>query len=256
MNVSLPHALAVWRRNAAMYRRTWKFNILPNFFEPVFYLTAVGIGVGAYIDQMAGMSYVQFLAPALVCVAAMNGASYEVTYNVFVRLSFERAYDAMLTTPVEPEDVVIGEALWAVTRASIYGGAFLIITVVFGLAPLPGALAALAIVPLAGLLFAAIGLVFTFFVETLDLYSFYFTLFLTPLFLFADVFFPLEERLSGVGLWVAEVLPLLHPVRLARAAYGADVAVATSLWDLVYCVALIGVLLVVAMRRARQRLTA
>ena len=86
MSLSLPHALSVWWRNATMYRRTWKLNILPNFFEPVFYLASIGIGVGAYIQQMGGMSYAQFLAPGLICVAAMNGASFEVTYNVFVRL--------------------------------------------------------------------------------------------------------------------------------------------------------------------------
>ena len=74
--------------------RTWKSNLLPNFFEPVFYLLAIGIGVGAYVTEMGGMSYAAFLAPGLVCVAAMNGASFEVTYNFFVRLNFEKAYDA------------------------------------------------------------------------------------------------------------------------------------------------------------------
>ena len=124
MSVSVRHAAAVWRRNASMYARTWKWNILPNFFEPVFYLAAVGIGVGGYIEQMAGMSYVEFLAPGLVCVAAMNGASYEVTYNVFVRLNFEKAYDAMLTTPLDADDVLAGEVMWALTRSLIYGGCF------------------------------------------------------------------------------------------------------------------------------------
>jgi len=98
--VSLPHAVAVWRRNATMYGRTWMWNILPNFFEPVLYLLSIGIGVGAYINQMGGTSYAGFLAPGLVCVSAMNGASFEVTYNIFVRLNFEKQYDAMLTTPI------------------------------------------------------------------------------------------------------------------------------------------------------------
>ena len=71
MSVSWPHVFAVWRRNWTLYGRTWKYTILPNFFEPVFYLTAIGIGVGAYITEMAGMSYIQFLAPGMLCVAAM-----------------------------------------------------------------------------------------------------------------------------------------------------------------------------------------
>ena len=133
MSVSVKHTLAVWRRNASMYSRTWKWNLLPNFFEPVFYLTAVGIGVGAYIQEMGGMPYVAFLAPGLVCVSAMNGASFEVTYNVYVRMTFEKSYDAMLTTPIEPDDVLAGEILWALTRATIYGGSFFLIVVAFGL---------------------------------------------------------------------------------------------------------------------------
>ena len=76
MKLSPAYALAVWLRNAAMYRRTWMWNLLPNFFEPVFYLFSLGIGVGAYISQMDGVSYVAFIAPGLVCVAAMNGSHF------------------------------------------------------------------------------------------------------------------------------------------------------------------------------------
>lgn len=254
MNVSLPHALAVWRRNAAMYRRTWMLNLLPNFFEPVFYLLSIGLGVGAYVHQMGGVSYAEFLAPGLVCVAAMNGASFEVTYNIYVRLTFEKQYDAMLTTPIEPDDVLVGELLWAVTRAGIYGGCFFLVLAVAGLAPMPHALLALPVMLLSGLLFAAIGLSFSLHIPTMELYSFYFTLFLTPLFLFADVFFPLEERLTPAWLWVAEVLPLLHPVRLARAAFRGTFA-PILLWDLVYVFALSGVLLRFALIGMRRRLT-
>ncbi len=121
------YALAVWWRNFSMYRRTWKMNLLPNFFEPLLYLLSIGIGVGAYVSQMGGVSYVEFLAPGLVAVAAMNGASFEVTYNAFVRMNFEKTYAAMLTTPIQPDDVLAGEVLWAVTRATIYGGCFLIV---------------------------------------------------------------------------------------------------------------------------------
>jgi lipooligosaccharide transport system permease protein len=254
VNISLPYALAVWRRNAAMYRRTWKWNILPNFFEPVLYLFSIGVGVGGYISNMGGMSYVAFLAPGLVCVAAMNGASFEVTYNIYVRLVFEKTYDAMLTTPIEPDDVLAGEVLWAMTRACIYGGSFFVILALYGLAPLPSALWALPVIPLTGLLFAAIGMVFSLRIPNIDMFSFYFTLFLTPLFLFSDVFFPLEERLAGPWLWVAEALPLLHPVRLARAAFEGEFAL-TILWDLAYTATLSLLLLWWARRGVRDRLT-
>ncbi len=254
MDVSLPHAFAVWRRNAAMYRRTWMWNILPNFFEPVLYLVSIGIGVGAYIHEIRGMPYVEFIAPGLLCVAAMNGASFEVTYNIYVRMNFEKAYDAMLTTPIEPDDVLVGEVLWAITRACIYGGCFLVVLLAAGLAPLPGALVAATAIPLTGLLFAAIGVSFSLRVPTIDQFSFYFTLFLTPLFLFSDIFFPLEERLAGPWLQVAEVLPLLHPVRIARSAFAGDWS-PILLWDLAYIVGLSTLLLSSASRAVRSRLT-
>ena len=254
MSISLPYSFSVWRRNASMYRRTWKWNLLPNFFEPVFYLFSIGIGVGAYISQMAGVSYMAFLAPGLVCVAAMNGASFEVTYNIFVRLTFEKTYDAMLTTPIEPDDILCGEVLWAITRASIYGGCFFIVLALFGLTPLPSSLWVLAVIPVTGLLFATIGMAFSLRIANIDLFSFYFTLFLTPLFLFSDVFFPLRERLSPGWLWVAEALPLLHPVRLARAAFNAHFSWLT-VWDVAYTVGVSFLLFLWARRSVRQRLT-
>ena len=253
MSVSIPHAVAVWRRNASMYRRIWMVSILPNFFEPVLYLLSIGIGVGAYINQMGGTSYAGFLAPGLVCVAAMNGASFEVTYNIFVRLNFEKQYDAMLTTPIQPDDVLFGEILWAVTRSLIYGGCFFIVVALFGYAPMPYALLVLPVIPLAGLLFAAIGIAFSLRVQTIEVYSFYFTLFLTPLFLFSDVFFPLKDRLAGRWLWLAEALPLLHPVRLARHAFAGQ-ADWTVLWDIAYIAVLSSVLLMWALRAVRARL--
>ena len=219
MDLSFRHAWSVWRRNATLYRRTWKLTILPNFFEPVFYLTAIGIGVGAYISGIDGMSYIEFLTPGMLAVAAMHGASFEVTYNVYVRIHFEKAYDGILTTPVGPDDILIGEVLWSMTRSLFYGGGFFIVAMLFGLVPFPGGLAALVVIPLAGLLFSAIGFAFTIRIPTIDVFSFYFTLFLTPLFLFSDVFFPIRERLPGAWLIVAEALPLLHPVRLARSAF-------------------------------------
>lgn len=254
MNISPSYTLAVWRRNASMYRRTWKWNILPNFFEPVFYLFSIGIGVGAYISTMNGISYIAFIAPGLVCVAAMNGASFEVTYNIYVRLTFEKTYDAMLTTPIETDDILCGEILWAITRACIYGGSFFLVLSLFGLAPLPSSLWAILVIPLTGLLFATIGMVFSLKIPNIDLFSFYFTLFLTPLFLFSDVFFPLKERLSAHWLWVAEALPLLHPVRLARAAFNNQIS-SLILWDIAYTVGLSLLLLLWARRSVRQRLT-
>jgi lipooligosaccharide transport system permease protein len=255
--VSLPHALSVTRRNAAMYRRTWALSILPNFFEPIFYLWSIGLGVGAYVSQMRGLSYVEFLVPGLICVSAMNGASFEATYNVYVRMTYEKSYTSMLTTPIEPEDILLGELLWALTRACIYGGIFLLVTLVLGLATPLQALRVLPIIPLSGLLFAALGLAFTLRIGNIDLFSYYFTMFLTPLFLFSDVFFPLEERLHGIWLTTAEILPLLHPVRLARFAFhggSAGASLGVLAWDVAYTLLAALALILWARRLLRDRL--
>jgi len=253
MAVSPGYAFSVWRRNFALYRRTWKLNLLPNFFEPLLYLLSIGIGVGAYVSQMGGTRYVVFLAPGLVAVAAMNGASFEVTYNAYVRLNFEKTYESMLTTPIQPEDVLAGEILWAMTRATIYGGCFLLVVVAMGLAPPLRALLALPLIPLTGMLFAGLGIAFSLRIPSIDLFSFYFTLFLTPLFLFSDVFFPLEERLSGGWLRLAELLPLLHPVRLVRTAFAGSLSWQVA-WDLGYVLAASALLLWIAARVTRRRL--
>jgi lipooligosaccharide transport system permease protein len=200
------------------------------------------------------MSYTQFLAPGLILVAAMNGSSFEVTYNVFVRLNFQKTYDAMLTTPIEPGDILFGEILWAVTRSLIYGGCFFLAVMLFGLVPLPRGLLALPLIPLTGLLFAAIGIAFSLRIPTIDLFSFYFTLFLTPIFLFSDVFFPLRERLSGYWLWAAELLPLMHPVRMARMIFRGEAAPVMA-WDLLYILGVSALLLAWASRVVRRRLT-
>jgi lipooligosaccharide transport system permease protein len=170
---------------------------------------------------------------------------------------YEKMYAVMLTTPVEPEDILFGELLWALVRACIYGGIFLAVTLGFGLASPLQALRVLPVIPLSGLLFAALGISFTLRVGSIDLFSYYFTMFLTPLFLFSDVFFPLEERLSSTWLRVAEILPLLHPVRLSRFAfYGLPEGstLATPAWDLAYVLLMSFGLLLWARRMIRTRL--
>ena len=123
--VRLKAALRVWQRNATVYKRTWKLNILPNFFEPFLYLLGMGLGLGAYITEMEGLPYINFIAPGLLISSIMWGATLETTYNVFVKMNFDRIYDGILSTPVNPKDLALGELLWGATRGTIYGGAFL-----------------------------------------------------------------------------------------------------------------------------------
>lgn len=213
--VSLRAAVRVWQRNLSVYRKTWKINILPNFFEPVLYLAAMGLGIGSYITQgIEGMSYLQYIVPGLVVASAMNGGTFETTYNVFVKMHFGKTYEAITAAPVNLEDALLGELLWAISRGTIYGGIFAVVVAGFGLVSPTDVLILFPIVVLTAWLFAAIGLLFTSVIKVIDLYSFYYTLWLTPLFLFSGIFFPI----SRLPEWVqpfAWATPLFHCVSLA-----------------------------------------
>ena len=251
LDISLKAAWRVWQRNATVYRKTFHLNILPNFFEPVFYLLGMGLGLGRHLSQLDGHSYMEHIAPGLVVYNAAMGATFEVTYNTFVKMAFSRTYESILAAPVSVEDVALGEVLWAITRAVIYAGGFLLVAVLLGAVSPGAALGVLLLTPLVGLLFAGLGMIFTALVPVIDAYSFYYTLFMTPLFLFSGIFFPLHEH-----PWLERLAwftPLYHGVRAAndlawgRAGTGTVVSIA---WLAVVSLAL----LVLSMRLMRRRL--
>jgi len=205
----------VWQRNATVYKRTWKLNILPNFFEPLLYLLGMGLGLGAYIHKMNGIPYIQFIAPGLLISSIMWGATLETTYNVFVKMNFDRIYDGILSTPVNPQDLALGELLWGATRGTIYGGAFFTILLAFGMGLHWGILLILPLLFIIGFMFATIGLLFTSLIKEIELFNYFFTLFLTPLFLFSGIFFPMEQ-LPPIIQTIAWFTPLYHGVELSR----------------------------------------
>ena len=216
LSFSLTSAVRVWFRSVYIYRRTWLINLLPNFFEPVIYLIGMGIGLGAYIgQQMEGMNYLQYIAPGLVVANAMNGATFETTYNLFVKIHFDKKYDSIISTPINIEDAMLGELFWAMTRGMIYGGVFALVIYAFGLISFTQILLLLPVVFLASLLFGSIGLLFTAYIQLIDLYSFYYTLFLTPMYFFSGIFFPVED-IPWVGE-IAYLTPLFHAVKVAKA---------------------------------------
>lgn len=173
-------AFRVWQRNATIFRKYWKTIMLPNLFEPLLYLTALGLGLGAFIREggMDGLTYTQYIAPGLLASNAMFAASFESTFNTFIRLKIGRIYDAIVSTPVNAEDIVAGEYLWAGTRAALYGTAFLGVLTVLGFVLSPEALLisspwALLIPPvllIIGVMFSVMGTLFTSLIGSIDLY--------------------------------------------------------------------------------------
>ena len=130
-------AQRIWERNFLVYRRLWKI-IFTGFFEPVFYLFSMGVGLGALIGDVTGpggitVSYTAFVAPALMAASAMNGSVLETTFNIFFKLKYGNTYEGILTTPMKPMDIAIGEIGWALLRGALYSTAFLIVMFFMGL---------------------------------------------------------------------------------------------------------------------------
>ncbi|HMQ22604.1 MAG TPA: ABC transporter permease [Planctomycetota bacterium] len=255
-DIDLRCAWGVFMRNATDYKRNWWFNILPNFFEPLLYLLGLGVGLGYYMrDGLEGQGFIAFLAPGLMASAAMNGASFETTYNMFVRMTFARLYDAYLATPAQIQDIAFGDLLWAVFRALIYGVSFAIVVALMsifgaGIITSPWALLLPPALLLIGVMFALIGQVYTSMIRVIDMYSFYYTLWLTPLFLFSGIFYPVDRFAHGEV--IAWFTPLYHAVRVCRGLCHGQVDAALA-GSLLWMAAVSALLMALVPRLLRRR---
>ncbi|MEK6277815.1 MAG: ABC transporter permease [Actinomycetota bacterium] len=241
-------------RNARVFSKLWKGSLLPQFLDPLFYLVALGFGLGTYIASINGVPYKDFIAPGLIASAAMWSASFECTYNVYLRMNETKLYDAILATPIEVPDLVAGDLAWSSLRATIYGTVFLIVVAAFGLIDSWWALAIPPLVVIGGLAFSTMAYTFTALIPRIDLYSYFFTLGITPMFLFSGIFFPFD-RLPAVAEVVAWFTPLYHMVEITRALAagppGADV-----LLNAAVLLAMSAALFAIPVRAVRRRLVA
>jgi len=245
---------AVWRRNLRVYRRILAINFLPPLLEPLFYLLAFGLGFSGLVADVSWhghpMGFIQFFAPALVAMTAMWQAFMEATYNAFVRMFYQKSYDAMLATPLSVEEIIVAEIVWGATRSVIAATILLGVVAVMGYAPSPEALVAIPIAFLGGLAFAALGMAVTSVTTSIDMYNLPLFLFITPMFLFSGTFFPVDA-LPGWAAKCAEVMPLYHLAELARGAClgRLDAASWGNVAALVGCFALFLPLAIAGMRR-------
>ena len=210
-------AWKVWLRNRDVFMKTYKVNFLLPFFEPLLYLFALGFGLGSYIQAIEGMTYARFIAPALIAVAIMNSAFFECTYGSYVRMYYQKTFDAIIATPLSIEDVITGELLWGATRSLIYGTIMLPIVAAFGLIELPSSLLIIPFSFLAGFLFACFGMCFTAISPNINSLSYPTYLFITPMFLFSGTFFPLALLPEPIQYAAIAILPLTHVVGITRA---------------------------------------
>ncbi len=247
-------AWAMVQRNRDVYLKTWKTNFLPPLLEPLLYLLSIGYGVGAFIQTIGGVPYPQFIAPAILAITIMQGAFFETTYNSFVRMYFQKTWDAVTATPLTLDDVLAGEMVWAALKSAINAGLMAVVIAAFGLLPWWAIPAVVVVAFVAGMLFAGLGLMTSAKVKGIDGFSFAIYLFVTPMMLFSGTFFPLEQ-LPDIAQKVALALPLTHTVAVVRPlAYGDPTSI--PMWSAIYLLAGAVVFPAIAMAWMKRKLIA
>jgi lipooligosaccharide transport system permease protein len=201
----------LWQRNRDVFIRLWPAEVPGMIIEPVFILLAMGIGLGAYVGLVEGQRYIDYVAPGIIAGYAMFSASFECTYGSFVRMEYQRTYDAIIATPLSVEDVTAGEIFWGATRAFLTGTVMLVIAACFQVIHSPWSLLIPFISFLEGMMFASIALFFTSIVPYIYSFNYYFSLFITPMFFFSGVFFPLSSFPPIVQTlsWIAPLTPVV-----------------------------------------------
>lgn len=211
--------LHVVEHNAMVFRRVWRGSIMVSFFSPLFFLGAMGVGLGSFVNRGAGgvggVPYLDFLAPGLIAAATMQTAAFECMYPILGKIMWDRIYDAMLATPVRVIEVLVGEIGWVLVRVLIVGSLFWVVMAVFGVARTPESLLVVPAAALNGLAFATPILAFTAFQRNDAGFASIGRFVITPLFLLGGAFFPLS-KLPLLLQAVAWATPLAHGVSLCR----------------------------------------
>jgi lipooligosaccharide transport system permease protein len=248
--------IRIWQRNLMVYRKSWKISFIPPFLEPLFYLLAFGIGLSSLVGRVrfegVETSYVAFIAPALIAVSIMYNSFFETTYNSYVRMYYQKTFDAMMATPLSLEEIITGEIVWGATKSLIASAIMLGVISLFGLLTYPGSLFILPLAFLGGIAFGSIGMVFTGMVGNIEMFNLPVFLLITPMFLFSGTFFPLEN-LPPWAQRLALVLPLTHLANLARS-FGFGRIHLSLLWEVGYLLLFSLIFFPLALRKMRKRL--
>ena len=245
--------LSVWLRHVIVYKSNFFSNAFPPFLEPLISLAGLGLGLGAFIQTMGNMSYILFLASGLIVTSAMFTAAYECTFGTFIRLEFDKVYDGMLGAPLSPNNLMVGEILFAGTKGFFFSFAVLLVIWVAGIVNYPLSILATLVGFITGVMFGSLSMFITSFVKNINHFNFYFTGLLSPMFFFSGVVFPLESLPPALRN-VAEVVPLTHVVRLARALSVPDTLKLSLLLDLAYCIVFAIIFGWLAIRSLRKRM--
>jgi len=202
-------------RNFLVWRKLMLASLVANLADPLIYLVGLGFGLGALVGTIDGRPYVHFLAGGMLCYSTLNSASAEALYSAFSRLKVQRTWEGILHAPMTIADIVIGEWLWAGIKATLSGTAILIVMYGLGIVHGPVPVLVIPVLLLVGLCFSGIALVVTTLARSYDLFTYYFTLLVTPMGFLSGVFYPLHS-LPALAQRIAWALPLAHAASLAR----------------------------------------
>ncbi len=241
----------VWQRHWTVYTKLYKTSFALNFAEPALYLVAMGFGLGTFVQDIHGVPYIEFIAPGIIASSSMFAAVYECTYGTYIRMTFQKTFDAILATPVNLADLIAGELVWGATKSVIFGLTITIVVALFGLVHSPLIVLTIPFVFLCGLIFAQLSVMFAAIVPGIDSFSYFYTLFMTPLFLFSGIFFPLDSMPHAVAR-LAFFTPLYHLVNICRALSAGTVTGAVG--SMVWIVVVVAVLAPFPFRLMRKRI--
>ena len=233
-------ALNILRRHLIVFRRTLWSNMVFNVIEPFLYLSAMGFGLGAFVQDMGGMTYIQFIAPGMVSSASMWAATFECTYASFIRLHFQKTFHAMLAGPATVADVIAGEVLFGIVKNIAFGIIILVVIGVMGQVQSAWALLIPVFLILPGTIFSLMALSYTGIITHIDYLNYYITLVTTPMYLFAGVFFPVSSMPEWLQV-LAWFNPLYHSVEVCRSLVIGQVSMA--LWQHVICLGIFSAIL-------------
>lgn len=206
-------------RNWTVYKKDLIANISPTVADPALILVSLGLGLGSFLTNVEGMSYMQFLAPGLTVATALFTSFFESSYGFYVRMTFENVYKAMLTTPIGVREVVVGELLWISLKGAVMAIGVAIVLALFGLMSNPWLIPALGIVGgLVALPCGAMGLLATAYVRNINQFQTVYSFIIAPLYFLSGIFFPIEQMATPVRV-LAEFFPLIHGVRLAQSLF-------------------------------------
>ena len=237
--MKLRRAFRVWQRHLTVYTKLYKSSIALNFVEPVLYLAALGLGLGAFVKEIKGVPYINYIAPGIMASSSMFAAIYECTYGTYVRMTYQRTFDAILATPVNLGDLIAGELGWGAFKSMLYGTIIMSVISAFGLVQSPLVMLSIPVFFLSGLIFAEMSVICCAVVPGIDSFNYFYTLLMTPMFLFSGIFFPLDTLPPVIGK-IAFFNPLYHLVNITRAFSAGDPGAAA--WDVLW-IAVVALLL-------------